>query len=55
MQREEIQRSNREYRQILDKIAAGEPEGAAEAMRFHTSERRRKMLSSDKCDPKSRH
>jgi DNA-binding GntR family transcriptional regulator len=46
MQRGEMQRSNREYHQILDKIAAGEPEGAAEAMRCHTSERRRKMLLS---------
>jgi len=50
--RGEMQRSNREYHQILDKIAAGEPEGAAEAMRCHTNERRRKMLLSfDKFDP----
>ena len=54
-QRGEMQRSNREYHQILDKIAAGEPEGAAEAMRYHTNERRRKMLLSfGKFDPKSR-
>ena len=52
MQPGEMQRSNREYHQILDKIAAGEPEGAAEAMRYHTNERRRKMLLSfDKFDP----
>jgi DNA-binding GntR family transcriptional regulator len=50
-----MQRSNREYHQILDKVAAGEPEGAAEAMRCHICERRRKMLlRSDKFDPKSR-
>ena len=55
MQRGEMHRSNREYHQILDRIAAGEPEQAAEAMRCHTSERRRKMLlSSDKFGPKSR-
>ncbi|HWS16897.1 MAG TPA: FCD domain-containing protein, partial [Candidatus Elarobacter sp.] len=54
MQRGEMQRSNREHRLILDKIAAGDPEGAAEAMRSHTSERRRKMLlRSDRFDPKS--
>ena len=54
MQRGEMQLSNREHHQILQKIAAGDPEGAAEAMRSHTSERRRKMLSrSDKFDPKS--
>jgi DNA-binding GntR family transcriptional regulator len=53
MQRAEMQSSNREYHQILDKIAAGEPEGAAEAMRCHTSERRRKMLlSSDQFNSK---
>ena len=52
MQPGEMQRSNRKYHQILDKIAAGEPEGAAEAMRCHTNEQRRKMmLSSDKFDP----
>jgi len=54
MQRGEMQRSNREHHLILDKIAAGDPEGAAEAMRSHTSERRRKMLlRSDRFDPKS--
>jgi DNA-binding GntR family transcriptional regulator len=54
MQRGEMQLSNREHHQILRKIAAGDPEGAAEAMRSHTSERRRKMLlRSDKFDPKS--
>ncbi len=54
MQRGEMQLSNREHHQILEKIAAGDPEGAAEAMRSHTSERRRKMLlGSDKFDPKS--
>jgi DNA-binding GntR family transcriptional regulator len=54
MQRGEMQRSNHEHRQILEKIAAGDPEGAAEAMRSHTSERRRQMLlRSDKFDPKS--
>jgi DNA-binding GntR family transcriptional regulator len=54
MQRGEMQLSNREHHQILEKIAAGDPEGAAEAMRSHTSERRHKMvLRSDKFDPKS--
>jgi DNA-binding GntR family transcriptional regulator len=54
MQRGEMQRSNREHHQILDKIAAGDSEGAAEAMRNHTSERRRKMLlRADRFDPKS--
>jgi DNA-binding GntR family transcriptional regulator len=54
MQRGEMQLSNGEHHQILDKIAAGDPEGAAEAMRSHTSERRRKMLlGSEKFDPKS--
>jgi DNA-binding GntR family transcriptional regulator len=54
MQRGQMQRSNHEHRQILRKIAAGDPEGAAEAMRTHTSERRRQMLAkSDKFDPKS--
>ena len=54
MQRGEMQLSNREHHQILDKIASGDPEGAGEAMRSHTSERRRKMLlRSDKFDPKS--
>ena len=53
-QRGEMQLSNREHHQILDKIAAGDPEGAAEAMRIHTRERRRKMLlRPDKFDPKS--
>jgi len=50
----EMQLSNREHHQILKMIAAGDSEGAAEAMRSHTSERRRKMLlGSDKFDPKS--
>ncbi len=54
MQRGEMLRSNHEHHQILEKIAAGDPKGAAEAMRTHTSERRRKMLlRSDKFDPKS--
>jgi DNA-binding GntR family transcriptional regulator len=54
MQRGEMRLSNREHHQIFEKIAAGDPEGAAEAMRSHTSERRRKMLlRSDKFDPKS--
>ena len=52
LMQQEMQRSNRKYHQILDKIAAGEAEGAAEAMRCHTNEQRRKMmLSSDKFDP----
>src|ERR1700730_5486127 len=50
----EMQLSNREHHQILERIAAGDSEGAAEAMRSHTSERRRKMLlRSDRFDPKS--
>ena len=54
MQRGEMQLSNREHHQILDQIAAGDPEGAVAAMRNHTSERRRKMLlGSDRFDPKS--
>ena len=54
MQRGEMQLSNREHRQILDQIAAGNPEGAAGAMRTHTGERRRKMLvGSERFDPKS--
>jgi DNA-binding GntR family transcriptional regulator len=54
MQRGEMERSNREHHQILDKIAAGDSEGAGEAMRNHTSERRRKMLlRADRFDPKS--
>lgn len=54
MQRGEMRLSNREHHQIFEKIAAGDPEGAAEAMRSHTTERRRKMLlRSDKFDPKS--
>jgi DNA-binding GntR family transcriptional regulator len=54
MQRSQMQRSNHEHRQVLEKIAAGDPEGAAEAMRHHTSERRRQMLAnSEKFDPKS--
>jgi DNA-binding GntR family transcriptional regulator len=54
MQRGEMQRSNHEHHQILEKIAAGDSEGAAEAMRTHTSERRRKMLlGSERFDPKS--
>jgi DNA-binding GntR family transcriptional regulator len=53
-QRGEMQRSNHEHHEILEKIVAGDPEGAAEAMRSHTSERRRKMLlRSDRFDPKS--
>ena len=46
MQPGEMRRSIRKYHQILDKIAAGEPEGAAEAMRCHSNERRRKMMLS---------
>ena len=54
MQRDQMQRSNHEHRQILEKVAAGDPEGAVEAMRTHTGERRRKMLAgSDRFDPKS--
>ena len=54
MQRGEMRRSNHEHRQILEKIAAGDPEGAADAMRRHTGERRRQMLlGSEKFDPKS--
>src|SRR6516164_624763 len=54
MQRGQMQRSNHEHHQILEKVSAGDPEGAAEAMRRHTGERRRQMLaSSDKFDPKS--
>ena len=54
MQRGQMQRSNHEHRQVLEKIAAGDPEGAAEAMRHQASERRRQMLAnSDKFDPKS--
>ena len=54
MQRGQMQRSNHEHHQILEKLAAGDPEEAAEAMRRHTGERRRQMLaSSDKFDPKS--
>ncbi len=54
MQRGEMQRSNFEHRQILEKIADGDSEGAAEGMRKHTAERRRQMLlRSDKFDPKS--
>src|ERR1700676_1142213 len=54
IQRGEMRLSNREHYQIFEKIAAGDPEGAAEAMRSHTGERRRKMLlRSDKFDPKS--
>jgi DNA-binding GntR family transcriptional regulator len=54
MQRGQMQRSNHEHHQILEKLAASDPEGAAEAMRRHTSERRRQMLvRSDKFDPKS--
>jgi DNA-binding GntR family transcriptional regulator len=53
-QRGEMELSNREHHQILDKIAANDPEGVAEAMRSHTNERRRKMLlRPDKFDPKS--
>ena len=54
IQRGQMQRSNHEHQQILENIAAGDPEGAAQAMRRHTGERRRQMLaSSDKFDPKS--
>ena len=54
MQRGEMQLSNRDHHQILDRIAAGDSNGAAEAMRRHTTERRHKMLlRSDKFDPKS--
>jgi DNA-binding GntR family transcriptional regulator len=54
MQRGEMQLSNCEHHQILEKIAASDSEGAAEAMRSHTNARRRKMLlRSDKFDPKS--
>ena len=54
MQRGQMKRSNQEHHQILAKVTAGDPEGAAEAMRTHTSERRRQMLArSDKFDPKS--
>ena len=54
MQRGEMERSNREHHQILDKIAAGDSEGAGEAMRNHTGERRRKMLlRADRFDPNS--
>jgi DNA-binding GntR family transcriptional regulator len=54
MQRGQMRRSNHEHHRILEKVAAGDPEGAAEAMRRHTGERRRQMLaSSDKFDPKS--
>jgi DNA-binding GntR family transcriptional regulator len=54
IQRGEMQRSNREHQQLLDKVAAGDSEGAGEAMRNHTDERRRKMLlRADRFDPKS--
>jgi DNA-binding GntR family transcriptional regulator len=54
MQRGEMQLSNRDHHQILDRIAAADSNGAAEAMRKHTTERRRNMLlRSDKFDPKS--
>jgi DNA-binding GntR family transcriptional regulator len=54
IQRGQMKRSNHEHQQILENIAAGDPEGAAQAMRRHTGERRRQMLaSSDKFDPKS--
>ena len=54
MQRGEMQLSNRDHHQILDRIAAGDANGATEAMRRHTTERRRNMLlRSDKFDPKS--
>src|SRR6202790_1512576 len=38
-QRGEMQLSNREHHQILDKIAAGDPEGAAEGCGIHTGDR----------------
>ena len=54
MQRGEMRLSNREHHQIFEKIVDGDPEGVTEAMRSHTSERRRKMLlRSDKFDPQS--
>ena len=54
MQRGEMQLSNRDHYQILERIAAGDSNGAAEAMRTHTTERRRNMLlRPDKFDPKS--
>jgi DNA-binding GntR family transcriptional regulator len=54
MKRGEMQRSNQEHHQILEKIAGGDAEMAAAAMRNHTSERRRQMLlGSEKFDPKS--
>jgi DNA-binding GntR family transcriptional regulator len=54
MQRGEMQRSNQEHRQILEKIVAADSDGAAEAMRIHTSQRRRQMLlKSDRFDPKA--
>jgi DNA-binding GntR family transcriptional regulator len=53
MQRGQMQRSNHEHHQILEKLAIGNPEGSAEAMRRHTSERRQMLASSDKFDPKS--
>ncbi len=53
MQRGEMQRSNHEHHQILEKIGAGDAEGAAKAMRSHTAERRRQMLlRSERFDPK---
>jgi DNA-binding GntR family transcriptional regulator len=52
MQRGEMQRSNSEHRQILENVITGDTERAVEAMRNHTSERRRQMLlRSDKFDP----
>ena len=54
MQGGQMKHSNQEHHQILAKVAAGDPEGAAEAMRTHTSERRRQMLTgSDRFDPKA--
>lgn len=53
MQRGEMQRSNHEHHQIIEKIGAGDAEGAAKAMRCHTAERRRQMLlRSERFDPK---
>jgi DNA-binding GntR family transcriptional regulator len=54
MQRGEMQRSNAEHRQILERLAAGDAEGAGEAMRKHTRERRRQMVGrSDRFDPRA--
>lgn len=44
MEAGEMQRSNREHRMILERIAAGDPDGASRAMREHTGNRRYRML-----------